>query len=149
MEGLPPQTSLSYFFSNNMQDLEESSIPHHQSDETIARRRLLSQPQRKKDYLSRYTSSCCWLAEVSKDCFANPTGEIPKYYTLLIPRTEIAVSTSDPRYFYFYSCHAKDLTTKLLKVNPVERMSADDILRHPWQVEEYFANPNEGLFVKL
>ena len=70
-----PQTSVSFIFYNKMQDLEESSIPHHPSDETIARRKLLSQPQM-KDYLSRYNSSCWWLAEVVKDCFANPTGEI-------------------------------------------------------------------------
>ena len=37
-----------------------------------------------------------------------------------------------PELFNNVSSFAKDLITKLLKVNPVERMSADDILRHPW-----------------
>jgi len=37
-----------------------------------------------------------------------------------------------PELFNNISNQAKDLISKLLKVNPVERMSADDILKHPW-----------------
>ena len=36
-----------------------------------------------------------------------------------------------PELFDNISSHAKDLIIKLLKVKPVERMLADDILKHP------------------
>ena len=153
----PPQTAVNFILSNKIQDLEESSIPYHPSDETIARRKLLSQPQM-KDYLSRYNSSCWWLAEVVKDCFANPTGEIHTEEALhYVDCTDINCSLNlrsqilganfvyYPELFNNISSHAKDLITKLLKVNPV----ADDSLRHPWQDEDNFANPNEGRFDKI
>ena len=67
--------------------------------------------------------------------------EIPTRLQVMVRSTlllQIVVSTSDPRYlvqlcfllFDNISRHAKDLIIKLLKVNPVERMLADDILKN-------------------